>query len=155
MSTPTYERGNLLFRILWEHHSDCTVDVRITNPVAPSIIHRKPEAVLLSHEEKKKKYLQACLDQRRHFSPCEVSCDEVLANEAKVVLQSLAGRKPGQEIRKVLFRNVKLHEVKDEHCNCARHTTMHSRITYPRRPNEPTSPVERRSRHPTVLPLDG
>ena len=93
MSTPTEERGDLLIRNLWKHQTDCILDVRITNLDAPSNIHRKPESVLLSHErEKKKKYLQACLDQRRHFSPFVVSCDGVLGKEAKVVLQNLAGR---------------------------------------------------------------
>ena len=48
-------------------------------------VSRKPEAVILSHErEKKKKYLQAFLDQRRHVSPIAVSFDGVLGNEAKV-----------------------------------------------------------------------
>ena len=48
---------------------------------APSNIQQKPEAVLLSHKrEKKKKYLQACLDQRRHFSPFVVSWDVLLGN---------------------------------------------------------------------------
>ena len=43
----------------------------------------KKTAVLLSNErEKKKKYLEACLDQ--------VSCDGVHGNEAKVVLRNLA-----------------------------------------------------------------
>ena len=66
--------------------------MRTTNLDAPANIHRKPEAVLLAHErEKKKKQLQACLDQRRHFSPFVVSCDEGLANETKVVLPNLAG----------------------------------------------------------------
>ena len=70
VSTPTEERGDLLIRNIWKHQTDCILDVRITNLDAPSNIHRKPEAVLLSHErEKKKKYLQLCLDQRRHFSP--------------------------------------------------------------------------------------
>ena len=76
MSTPTEESSELLIRYLWKHPTDFILDVRITNVDAPSNIHRKPEHVLLSHErEKKKKYLQACLDQRRHFSPFVVSCD--------------------------------------------------------------------------------
>ena len=59
----------------------------MTSLDAPSNIHRKPEAVLLSHDrEKKKKYLEACLDQLRQFTLFVVSCDGVLGNEAKVVL---------------------------------------------------------------------
>ena len=45
-STPTEDRGNLLLRNLWKNQTDCILDVRITNPN----IHRKPHAVLLSHE---------------------------------------------------------------------------------------------------------
>ena len=67
------------------------MDGRITNLDALSNIHRKPEAVLLCHErEKKKKYLQACLEQRRHFSPFVVPCDVMLGNVAKVILRNLA-----------------------------------------------------------------
>ena len=77
ISTPTEERGDLLTRNLWKHPRDCILDVCITNLDAPSNIHRKPEAVLLFHErEKRKKYLQACLNQRRHFSPFVASCLE-------------------------------------------------------------------------------
>ena len=54
-------------------------------------IHWKPEAVLLSHDREKKKYLQGYLYQRLHFSPLVVSCDGVLGNEAKEVLQNLGG----------------------------------------------------------------
>ena len=62
MSTSTDERGDLLIR---------------NN--APSSIHRKPEEVLVPHErEIWKKCLQACLDQRHHFSPLLVSYDGVL-----------------------------------------------------------------------------
>ena len=50
MSTPTEERSDLLIRNLWKHQTDSILDVRITNLVAPSNIHRKLEAVLLSHE---------------------------------------------------------------------------------------------------------
>ena len=54
-------------------------------------IHWKPEAVLLSHDREKKKYLQGYLYQRLHFSPLVDSCDGVLGNEAKEVLQNLGG----------------------------------------------------------------
>ena len=75
MSTPTEERGDHVIRNLWKHQTDCILDVRITNLDAPSI-QSKAEAVLRSHErEKKKKYLQAYLDQRRNFSPFVASYD--------------------------------------------------------------------------------
>ena len=60
-----------------KRQTDCILDLRITNLDAPSNIHRNPNAVVLSHQrEKKKKYLQACLHQRSHFSPFVVSCDD-------------------------------------------------------------------------------
>ena len=68
MSTPAEERGDLLVRFLWKHQTDCILDVRTT---AQSNIHRKLEAVFLSHErEKKKSYFQACLYQRLLLSLC-------------------------------------------------------------------------------------
>ena len=76
MSAPTEEQGDLLIRSIWTPQTDCILDARITNLDAPYNNHRKQEAVLVSEErEKKKKDLQACLDQRRRFSPFVVSCD--------------------------------------------------------------------------------
>ena len=134
MST-TERRGNLLEISGNNNQTDCILDVRITNLDAPSNIHRKPEAVLSHEREKKKKYLQASLDQRHHFSPFVVSCDGVLGNEAKVVLQNLAGRlakKSGKSYSETL------NEVQDEHCNCTSNSSMHPRITHRHEPNEPT-----------------
>ena len=49
------------------------------------------ENVLQKHErEKKKKYLEACLDQRRHFTPFVVSTDGLLGKEAKTLLKRIA-----------------------------------------------------------------
>jgi hypothetical protein len=49
--------------------------------------------VLAAHErEKKKKYLGACLEQRRHFSPFVVSTDSLLGEEAKILLKKLSTR---------------------------------------------------------------
>ena len=69
MSTTKVERGDLRFKIMWKQQTNCILDLHITNLDAPSNLHRKPEAVLLSHEREKMKYLQACLEQRRHFCP--------------------------------------------------------------------------------------
>jgi hypothetical protein len=41
---------------------------------------------------KKNKYLQPCLDQRRHFTPFIVSVDGLIGTEAKTVLKVLAAR---------------------------------------------------------------
>ena len=46
---------------------------------------------MASHERaKKKKYLAACLAQRRHFTPFVVSTDGLLGKEAKALLQRLS-----------------------------------------------------------------
>jgi hypothetical protein len=46
---------------------------------------------LANHErEKKKKYLEACLGQRRHFTPFVVSTDSLLGREAKILLKKLS-----------------------------------------------------------------
>jgi hypothetical protein len=87
------ERGDILIRNLWQNGTDCILDVRITDTDAASYRHKDPKKVLEQHErEKKKKYLQACLDQRRHFSPFVVSTDGLIGREAKVILKVLASR---------------------------------------------------------------
>jgi hypothetical protein len=54
-------------------------------------IHPDPMKVLANHEkEKKKKYLQPCLDQRRHFTPFVVSADGLIGKEAKTLLKRLS-----------------------------------------------------------------
>jgi hypothetical protein len=42
--------------------------------------------------EKKRKYLEPCVQQRRHFSPFVVSTDGMLGKEAKVLMRTLAAR---------------------------------------------------------------
>jgi hypothetical protein len=47
--------------------------------------------VLATHKcEKKKKYLEACLGQRCHFSPLVVSMDGLIGKEAKTLLKKLS-----------------------------------------------------------------
>ena len=161
ISTPTGELGDLLIRCIWNHQTvvrcfwnhqtACILDMRISNLDAPSNIHWKPEAVLLSHErEMKNKYLQFCLYQRRHFSPFVVSCDE-----AKVVVQNFArslAKKSGKSYSETLTFMKSRMSIK---IALASLTFLHSRITYLYEPNEPTSPVGRWSRPQPVLPLGG
>jgi hypothetical protein len=64
------DRGDILIRGLWSRSTDCIIDVRITDVDAKSNRSKDSDKVLEAHErEKKKKYLGACLEQRRHFSP--------------------------------------------------------------------------------------
>jgi len=70
-------RGDVLIRSLWERGTDPILDVRITDTDAKSYASRDPKKVLEQHErEKKRKYLAACRDQRRHFNPFVMLCTE-------------------------------------------------------------------------------
>jgi hypothetical protein len=47
--------------------------------------------VLAQHErEKKRKYLEPCLEQHRHFSPFVVSTNGLIGREAQVMLKKLS-----------------------------------------------------------------
>ena len=60
---------------------------------APSHITTDSHKVLQQNEvAKKAKYLDACLDQRKHFAPFVISTDGLLGNEAQQILQRLAHR---------------------------------------------------------------
>jgi hypothetical protein len=87
------ERGDLLIRGFWARGTDVIVDVRVTDTDAKSYRSRDPHKVLASQErEKKKKYLQSCLDQRKHFTPFVVSTDGLIGREAGELLKRLSLR---------------------------------------------------------------
>ena len=130
MSTPTKERGDLLIRTIWKHQTDCILAVRTPYEPRRSIQH--------SLETGSRPFFPMSVKSNEiplglpgstpslHFAPFVVSCDGVLGNEAKVLQyyqKSLQEASPRYDIRKVLFRNFRLHEVKGEHCNCTRHTS--------------------------------
>jgi hypothetical protein len=76
-------RVDLLVRGCWSPNTDCSVEFVVTDVNQPSYRSRKPEAVLRSHKQrKKKKYLEDCLAQRRDFTPFAVSCEGMLGREA-------------------------------------------------------------------------
>jgi hypothetical protein len=80
----------VLIRGLWERGTDCIIDVRITDVDAKSNLSKHPKKVLIAQEkEKKKKYLEACLEQRRHFTPFVESTDGLLGKEAKTLLKKI------------------------------------------------------------------
>ena len=63
----------------------------MTNTDVPFYLSSKPTKIIKRQEnEKKKKYLQAYLEQRKHFSPYVVDCFGLLGKEAKAVNQWLA-----------------------------------------------------------------
>jgi hypothetical protein len=87
------DRGDLLIRGFWENGMDAIVDVRITDTDAKSYRTRDPKKILQSQEkEKKKKYLDRCLLQRRAFTPFVVSVDGLLGYEASNLLKQLSKR---------------------------------------------------------------
>jgi hypothetical protein len=84
-------RADLLVRGCWSPNTDCLVDFVVTDVNQPSYRSRKPEAVLRSHEQrKKKKYLEDCLAQRRDFTPFAVSCKGMLGREAECFIKRIA-----------------------------------------------------------------
>jgi hypothetical protein len=86
------DRGDLLIRGLWARGTDCIIDVRVTDLDCKSNLSKDPHKVLAQHEraKKKKKYLEACTEQRRHFSPFAVSTDGVISKEARALLGRLS-----------------------------------------------------------------
>ena len=72
-------------------YEDGIIDVCVTHIDAPSYRDHKPDKVLqLQEREKKKKYLNNCLQQRRTFTPFVVSSDGLLGREAKSLIKQLS-----------------------------------------------------------------
>ena len=87
------QKGDLLIRDLWKNGTDSIHDMRVVNTDAKSNWGRTPEKCLEEAERgKKKMYLEACLPQRRHFSPFVVSVDGLLGVEATATLKRIASR---------------------------------------------------------------
>jgi hypothetical protein len=76
------EHRYLLIHGFWSHGMDTIVDVCLTDTDAKSYRSRNPHKVLAMQEfEKKKKYLKACLEQHKHFTPFVVSTDGLISQE--------------------------------------------------------------------------
>jgi hypothetical protein len=77
------DRGDILVGGLWTCGTDYISNVRIMDVDAKSQQSKDPHKVLEAHErEKKKKDLEACLEQRRHFSPFVASKDGLLGKKS-------------------------------------------------------------------------
>ena len=75
-STPPLEatehKGDLLIHELWQNGTDSVHGMGVVNTDAKSHSANTPEKFLQELEQvKKKMYLEACLQQGRHFSPME------------------------------------------------------------------------------------
>ena len=76
---------------LWQNGIDSVPDMRVGNTDAKSYWEKAPEKCLEEAEKSKKKmYLEACLQQRRHFSPFVASVDELLGVDATTTLKRIA-----------------------------------------------------------------
>jgi hypothetical protein len=85
-------RGDLLLRNFWDRNKDAIIDIVVVDTDAKSHITRDPLKVLEGYEKRKKaKYLAACFDQRRDFTPFVVSVDGLISKEAQKLLQRLSG----------------------------------------------------------------
>jgi hypothetical protein len=83
--------GDLHIRGFWARRMDVIVDVRVTDTDAKSYRTRDPHKVLATQErEKKQKYLDACLKQRKHFTPFVVSTNGLIRREAGKLLKRLS-----------------------------------------------------------------
>ena len=85
------QKGDLLIRDLWDNGTDSIHDMRVVNTDAKSYWGRTQEKCLEEADRgKKKMYLEACLQQPRHFSPFVAYIDGLLGVEATATLKRIA-----------------------------------------------------------------
>eukprot|EP00980_Cylindrotheca_fusiformis_P010772 scaffold2440_cov108-Cylindrotheca_fusiformis.AAC.3 len=76
---------------MFSNGSETIIDVSLIHVDAPSHLSAEPLNVLRTRgKTKKKKYLKACLQQRRSFVPFVVSTDGLLGPEAQMFMKKLA-----------------------------------------------------------------
>ena len=89
----TEQKGDLLIRDLWQQGTDSVHNMRVVNTDALLYLKKAPEKCLHEAEKgKKKMYLEACLQQRQHFSPFVASVDRLLGLEAAANLKRIFSR---------------------------------------------------------------
>ena len=75
----------------WKAGYTTLFDARVTNLDCRSQRNTDPDAVLARHEKlKKAKYLERCLEMRRHFTPLVYSCDGIPGVETAAAEKQLA-----------------------------------------------------------------
>ena len=85
------QKGNLLIRDLCQNGTDSFRDMPVVNTDDKSHMSKAPEKCLQEAERGKKwMYLEACLQQRRHFSPFVALVDGLLGVEVTATLKRLA-----------------------------------------------------------------
>eukprot|EP00957_Ditylum_brightwellii_P096276 7332843-Ditylum_brightwellii.AAC.1 len=82
----------MISRHLWQSQTDAiNKDIHITDADAKSYIYQPLESVLEGQEkEKKRKYLNACIEQYQYFSPLVTSVDGMLGHEASMILKQIS-----------------------------------------------------------------
>ena len=89
----TEQKGDLLILDLWQQGTDSVHYMRVMNTDALTYLSKAPEKCLQEAEKgKNKMYPEACLQQRRHFSPFVASLDGMLGVEATATLKRIASR---------------------------------------------------------------
>ena len=84
-------RGDVGAHGFWRSGSTTIFDVRIVDTDAPSYNQRDPAKIIAGQEKAKKgKYLEACLERRRSFTPLVFSADGLMGTEAKAASRQLA-----------------------------------------------------------------
>ena len=89
----TEQKGDLLFRYLLQQGTDSVHNMRVVNTDA--LTYRTKDPVKCLHEVEwgeNKMYLEACLQQRWHFSPFVASADGLLRVEVTATLKRLTSR---------------------------------------------------------------
>jgi hypothetical protein len=85
-------RGNIAVEGFWPNGRCCIFDKRITDTECRTTRNQEVEKVLKKCEkEKKDKYLRACHEMRRDFTPLVYSVDGCVGHETKQAERKLAG----------------------------------------------------------------
>ena len=87
----TEQKGDLIIRDLWQQGTASVHNMSFVNTDALPYLKKAPEKCLHESEKgKKKMYLEACLQQRRHFSSFVASVDGLLGVKATATLKKIA-----------------------------------------------------------------
>ena len=84
-------RGDVAVHGFWKRATTCIFDVRVSHCDAPTYCNKKSAGVLERQElAKKTKYLDRCLEMRRHFTPLVYSTDRMAGEEAVAAEKRMA-----------------------------------------------------------------
>ena len=81
----------MIIRGLWDCQIDAIIDINLGDTDAYMYKYEPTPALLARWENiKKDKHGKHCHDQRKHFSPFDISADIVLGRESLVMLSQLS-----------------------------------------------------------------